>query len=304
MSSKILLTGGSGLLALNWALATRSTHHVTLGLHRRHVEMIGVTSTEIALTSQADCSRSLDRLKPDLVVHTAGMTNVEACEGDPAEAMKVNAHIPGYLASACRERGIALIHISTDHLSSGSGFMVREDIEPAPVNVYAKSKLAGELSVLEQHPGALVVRTNFFGWGPTYRPSFSDVILRSLRKNQRITLFSDVHYTPIAIPLLVSRAMRLQEAGGSGVFNLAGDERLSKYQFGRKLAGHFNLDTSLIREGSIDDIDSLVPRPKDMSVNCEKARVLLGIEPMTCDEQILVLREQETNGSISEIARL
>ncbi len=147
--------------------------------------------------------------RPDLVLHCAALTDVDRCEADPALADRVNAELPGLVAAACRRRRARLIHVSTDAVYDGPG-PHREDAIPAPVNVYAASKLRGEDRVREQLPGALVLRTTLHGWRPGPRTSFSEAILRTLAAPASgRTLFADVRFSPLVAGEIVDQAMRL-----------------------------------------------------------------------------------------------
>ena len=89
-NGRVLITGGSGLLALNWACAMRGTWDVVLGTHAHKVSLAGVASRPLDLENAGRLTRQFEELAPDIVVHTAGLTNVDRCEDDPALARHVN----------------------------------------------------------------------------------------------------------------------------------------------------------------------------------------------------------------------
>jgi len=196
------------------------------------------------------------------------------------------------------------VHISSDHLFSGAQSLVDELHPIAPVNVYAATKAEGESRVLDAHGGALIIRTNFYGWGPSYRRSFSDMVIDALRQGREVTLFTDVFFTPILIETMVEVVHDLVEMEVSGRFHVVGDERLSKYDFGRRIAEAFDFDQTLIKPGLIGDHDALVRRPYDMSLSNLKARELLGRTLGTVCEGIARLREQVRDGLASEMRHL
>jgi len=294
-NKSILIIGGSGLLALNWALTVRDKNETTLLFHRRKISMHGVKSDTLSLDSLDDCLFALDKHKPDIVINTAGLTSVEECEVQPDLAQEVNIDLPKNISIACCDREIKLVHISTDHFFSGNQALTSEEGVPAPINNYAKSKLQGEYQVQENCKDALIIRTNFFSWGLKYRESFSDSIINKLRNNESIDLFSDVFFTPILIEELSKKVHQLIDANHSGIFNIAGSERLSKYEFGIKVANCFNLNSNLINKISIDDKLNLIKRPKDMSLSNEKVCKLLECIIPNTDEQLNTLKGQEKN---------
>ncbi|MCE9619612.1 MAG: NAD(P)-dependent oxidoreductase [Planctomycetes bacterium] len=295
MAKKILITGGSGLLALNWAAAMRDRCAVTLGLHSRRVDMPGAACRSLDLESVDALAATLESIGPDLVVHAAGMTNVEQCEASPDQAHRANVVLAENVAAACSKLGIALAHISTDHLFAGDEAMIEESHPVAPLNVYGKTKAEAEQRVLRRHPSALVVRTNFYGWGPAHRRSFSDVIIDALRAAKPVRLFHDVHYTPILIETLALAVHDLIEGGASGIVHVVGDERVSKYHFGIRVAEAFDFDPRLIHPIAIADIPGLITRPKDMSLSNRLACRTIGRPLGNLQEHLCLLRQQSSH---------
>jgi len=301
-SRTILITGGSGLLAINWACVARSSGwKVILGTHRRQVALRGAIARPIELDDPEFLRHRLAEIAPDLVVHTVGLTSVDDCEKNPALARRVNAEFARNVAEAAAQENIRLVHISTDHLFAGTRSVCSESDQPEPLNEYARSKLLAEEWVQQAHPEALILRTNFFGWGHAYRHSFSDWILSDLRAGRSTTLFDDVYFTPILADSLAIAAHRLLEKSASGIFNLVGDERFSKYQFGILLAKAFGLPAELIRRGRISDLKMLAKRPPDMSLNNSKARRILGEGPGRLETFFSILRRQEMEGRREEL---
>ena len=302
--NRILITGGSGLLGLNWAAATRSEFEVHLGIHSRDVSFRGTVAIPLGIDTLDSALRSFDALQPDLVIHTAGLTSVEQCEANPNKALYQNVTLAGNVAQACERLGIKLIHISSDHLFDGLYSFADECAAPSPQNTYGKTKAEGELRVLDANSSTLVIRTNFFGWGTSYRSSFSDYILKSLRAGRPIKLFEDVFYTPILAESLAIAASQLIKNKYSGVVNLVGDTRISKFDFGVRLAEEFRLDKSLICPVKFSSRPDLVRRPSDMSLSNKYATSQLGNPPSTLDSDIKRLRQQEEQGLAEELTAL
>lgn len=304
MSGGILITGGSGLLGLNWAAAMRGRMPVTLGLHARAVLPGGVGSHAMALDTADTVGRGLDAVGPDVVVHAAGLASIEACEADPPRAEAVNVTLATHVAAACATRAIPLIHVSTDHLFRGDEALTAETQAVDPQNAYARTKADAERRVLDIHPAALVVRTNFYGWGPRYRRSFSDTIIDALRQGRALTLFTDVFFTPILAESLALAAHDLLGRQTRGIVHVVGDERLSKHEFGLRVARRFGLDEGLIGPGRLADRPLLVRRPLDMSLSNTLALGLLGRPLGDVDSHLARLQEQEHGGLAGELQTL
>jgi dTDP-4-dehydrorhamnose reductase len=304
MAASVFITGGSGLLALNWALAIRDRHAVVLGLHERQVSLPGVQAIPVDIESVDQLVRTFEDARIGMVVHAAGFTSVEKCEAEPELAKHINVDLAANVAKVCAKMGLPLVHVSTDHLFSGKVPLLAETNPAKPINVYGHTKAEAEHRVLEAHPEALVMRTNFYGWGPSYRRSFSDVIIASLRAGKELSLFTDVYYTPILAETAAIAVHELIESKVRGIVNVVGDERISKYEFGIKIANEFGLDIGLIKPGLLNDHAALVQRPHDMSLSNQKVCKLLGRKLGNMTEQLARLHQQEKSGLARVIQQL
>jgi dTDP-4-dehydrorhamnose reductase len=304
MQPKTLITGGSGLLALNWACALKDRQHIILGLHNRQVSLDGTSAVHINLHSLDDLIKQIEVIQPQSVIHAAGLTSIENCESNPILARELNIILAINMAKVCAMYKIPFVHISTDHLFSGIDALADEDFPISPVNIYGRTKAEAELRVLEENSDALVIRTNFYGWGTSYRQSLSDFIIRELRAEKQLELFDDVFYTPILAESLAQATNDLMSLSAKGVFNIVSSERLSKFDFGLRLAKEFGLDEGLIKATQISKLQSLVKRPLDMSLSNKKAVSFLGRDFGAINDHLARLRQQEENGLKIELEKL
>ena len=304
MGTKILITGGSGLLALNWALQDRNEFDVILALHQKEISLRGTQYIKIDSSSYELLSKKIDILKPDIIVHTAGLTSVESCETNPQLAHAVNVEFAGNVALICYRKGIQLVHISTDHLFSGDPLMADESLPTSAMNVYGKTKALAEKLVFQNCPKVLIIRTNFYCWGPSYRSSFSDIVINTLRQGKGLNLFDDVFYTPILAEKLILVVHKLIEIRECGIFNVVGDDRISKYHFGLAVAKQFGLNANLIKRSKMKERQELVQRPQDMSLSNNKVTLATGLKIGCIKEHLKILFEQERLGYLNEIKSL
>lgn len=296
----VLITGGTGLLGINWACAMREQYAICLGTHRRRAALRGVDTRALDFTSPGALERSIDGLSPVLIVHAVGMTDVDACERDPALALEVNARYASNVADIAARRQIRLVYISSDHLFSGAKPFCDESQAPEPMNAYARSKLEGEHEVAARCPDALILRTNFFGWGHAFRKSFSDWILEGLRAGRRLDMYTDSYFTPILVDDLARAVHSLVDAGATGIYHVAGDERLSKHEFALRLAAAFAVSAETVKPCLLRSSRHAAPRPEDLSLSNLKARKALGRPLGGVDEFLRELRVQEGAGRALE----
>ena len=294
--TKVLITGGSGLLATNLAFAKKSDWEICLLLRSKDVNIPGVTSTFGSIEDLNSTKQLISEIKPDIVIHTAGLTNVDRCETDTLQAYTSNVLAAENIAKASAELNIKMVHISTDHFSDSSKPYSTESEIDVPVNNYAKTKLDAEYLVRKHNKNALIIRTNFFGWGHEYRKSFSDRILLAAREEREIGLSDSIYFTPILVTDLVEKIQMLVSAKKSGIYNVVGGERLSKLDFGKRLLNVFSLNPDLVVKASYDNNPNNIPRPTDMSLSCKKLEQDLSINMSGVDDYFQILKRQEEEG--------
>ena len=273
---KILITGVSGLLGLNAAVALAPRHDVIGGFLDHPIDVPNVHASRIDLSDRGAVDGWIQGERPDIVLHAAGLTNVDGCETNPSLAERLNVEAAETVAAAAARANARLLHVSTDHLYDGTRSMYSESDPVSPVNVYARTKLDAESAVRAAHPAAFVIRTNFYGWGHPARQSFSDWILASLRRGDTLTMFHDVHFTPLLVNDLVDVMMTLAATAAPGIYNVAGGERLSKHAFGSAVAARFGFDPSRIKAVSSDTFAFKARRPHDMSLDTSKTARAIG----------------------------
>lgn len=286
---RVLVTGGTGRLAKNVLFALAATHDVILAGRGPAPPAPG--GAVLTLDDPSMIANGLDRLRPDVVIHTAAMTDVEACEIDPVSAHRVNVELAHHVATACRSTSVPLVHISTDHLFRAIRQDFAESDEPEPLNVYASTKAAAERAVLSEYPGAIVVRTNFFGLGVPGRPTMNEWILQSLRAGRPVMLFEDVHFSPVFAVNLAQDVDELVGRAASGIVNIASSDRISKYDFGRLLAQQFGHPDALVVPSRIADRHDLVARPREMALANHRFEALVGRPARSVREHIRDLAE-------------
>ena len=184
----------------------------------------------------------------------------------------INSIIAFNIGKICNELSIHYTFISSDHIFAGKKSFYKENDKPFPLNNYAKSKILAEKKIIKNSKNCLIIRTNFFGFGPKFRKSFLDKIFENFKNKNQITLFSDVFYTPIYLKQLIKILDILLTNNIKGVFNISGNKRLTKYQFGIKFANKFEFKKTLLRKLYLKDTLRKVVRPKDMSLSNKKIK--------------------------------
>lgn len=256
---------GGGLLGRDVAITSRDRFDTVLTYNANPLEMGGCRTYQMDITGNTDLIQSL---RPDYIVLTAAMTNVDLCETDREGAWKANALGPKGIAEAAQEVGAKLIHVSTDFVFDGEQGMYTEEDHVNPINYYGESKLAGERFVQEICPDSVIARTSvLYGWSPV-RLNFVTWAAAEMQKGNCINIVNDQYNSPTYSPNLADMILRIRDE--TGIFHACGSQRISRYDFAVEIAKAFGLDESLINSIPSDQLKQKAHRPKDSSLNVFK----------------------------------
>lgn len=205
------------------------------------------------------------KYNPEIIVHTAALTNVEYCESHENETMKINGESVKKLIEVFPKS--KFVFISSDAVYPLNTKMATEEEVPNPSTTYGRAKVLGE-SYVKATRNAVTIRTTIVGRNKS-KPGHSLVewIVDSLTKNQEITLFDDVWFSPISIWHLADVLTWVVEHETPKVLNVGGSERVTKYQFGCQLANALMLSLKLIKKGKLAELSSNPKRSNEMSLD-------------------------------------
>jgi len=210
------------------------------------------------------------KIKPNIVIHCAGITNMEECGKYPEIAYKQNVEVTENIARACFNK-TKLIYISTDQVYGEADDHSEVNINLLPINQYGKTKLQAEQKVKELCTDYIIIRTNIFGWNVKQeRISSAEWIYYSLRNSDQITLFTDYKFSPIYSGYFSEIIMELIHLSFKGIINVGSLKVCSKYEFGINIAKEFGFDTSLINKGSIKNHIFKAQRFNNLELNIKK----------------------------------
>ena len=212
---------------------------------------MGIDRATCDLTDAAGTARVVREIEPRCIIHTAAFTQVDWCESHPEETWRANVEASRTLAQIAWQIGARMIYISTDSVFDGARGCYSETDEPGPLNVYARSKLAGERAVLAELPDALIVRTVIYGWNLRPKRSLAEWILSELESGSEVQGFDDAVFSPILVNDLGRLLLELLERRASGVCHVARIEACTKFEFARAVAEMFGFDPAQVRPGVV-----------------------------------------------------
>lgn len=295
--SRILLTGANGLLGQKL---------VKLFKEDKNVQVIATGKGEdrnpegkheyyqLDITSQDQVNQVIDKVKPDVVINTAAMTNVDQCEIDPDSCWKLNVSAVDYLIKACEEHSAFLIHLSTDFIFDGENGPYKEDDIPNPQSKYAETKLISERLLEQSGLDYAIVRTMLV-YGIVPGLSRSNIILwvkKSLEDGKHIKVVNDQWRTPTLAEDLAKGCALVAQKRAKGVFHISGKDLLTPHEMAIATADYFKLDKSLMEEVDGSIFTQPAKRPARTGFVLDKARTILGYEPVSFEEGLKVLEKQ------------
>jgi dTDP-4-dehydrorhamnose reductase len=298
------VTGAAGMLGT--ALIDRlAEHHEVVATSRRPgLRREGVRWSVFDLRDDRALETFLLTERPDFVVHAAAIVDVDRCERDPVAAERLHVHSTEVIAQTLATWDAALIYISTDSVFDGhkDGPYVEAD-RPAPINTYARTKLAGEKVALALKRSA-VLRTNIFGWTGADRMSFAEWVIHGLLDRTPMRMFSDVQFTPIHVSHLsevVDQLLRSVDDGAVGLFHAGGETCLTKYEFAYLVANVFDLSTEHVSATRVADAGLAASRPTNMALSSQKLSRTLGRDLPAAVDGIELMQRQYDNGWVARI---
>ncbi len=290
---KLLVTGASGLLGSKLCeLATRKDHEV-YAVYLRHKPSHGTAIQCDA--SNANALRDVfAHTKPEAVVHAAALTDVDKCELEKELAWRINVKGTENIARLCKDHQAFLVYVSTDYVFDGEKGMYKETDRPAPINYYGTTKLKGEEAVKNSTDGCCIVRPSvIYGSTPaTGKINFALWLLNNLERREKVKIVTDQRISPTLNTSLANMILEVLERRLTGIFHLAGATRLDRHEFADLLAQTFNLDPTLMTPVSSKEISWVAKRPKDSSLDVDKAKHTLRHKPLKIHEALEKLKEE------------
>lgn len=300
---KILITGSNGLLGQKLVYKLKQKPGFTLVAtargENRLVDKAGYLYEPLDITNYENVKSIFTKHKPDVVINTAAMTNVDACETDREGALLMN-------ATSVENQVIVLeslqsetykphfIHLSTDFIFDGTHGPLTEEEKPNPLSYYAETKLLAEQIVQASKLKWAMARTVLV-YGIVDNMSRSNIVLwvkQNLEQGKTINVVDDQFRTPTLAEDLADGCILIAEKGAEGIYNISGKDFMSILELAQKVADYYKLDKKLINPSKSSDIKQPAKRPPRTGFIIDKAKKVLGYNPHSFEEGIKLMEEQ------------
>lgn len=294
---KVLVTGANGLLGQKLTQLLKKNTSIDLLATARDSLSIPLNRGaffSLDISDEQAVHSLVEKTKPHVIINTAAMTNVDACELNREACWKANVDSVQYLVNACAKHTVKLIHISTDFIFDGSHGPLDENALPGPVNFYGESKLAAE-KIIQASPIDWCILRTVLVYGISADMSRSNIVLwvkKSLEEGKTINVVNDQWRTPTLAEDLAMGCYLAVLKNAKGIFHVSGKDFLSPYDMALHVADFFQLDKTLIKATDSTTFKQPAARPLTTGFIIEKAKKKLGYEPHSFSEGLAILQSQ------------
>ena len=288
---KILVTGSAGLIGTQIVKDLLDNHKQVYSCYNKTKPELGII-THLDLTKKDDIVNTMNRIKPDVVIHLGAMTDVELCETETELAKKINTDATEILALESEKHNTFFVYMSTDYVFDGKVGMKKENDEPNPINFYGKSKLDGERVFKKITTPNVIVRTSTPFGLHSKKISFPIWVKKNLELEKEISVVVNQYTSPSYVPNISKMIIEIIERKITGIIHLAGATKISRYDFAVQISKIINVNKQFLKLTKMDQMDWKAQRPADSSLSVSKANKILKNKPEKIEDSLKLLFNQ------------
>ena len=298
----LLVLGASGLTGYKSMQLAKKRFEAYGTFNMRKLSSPDKSLLQLDVTKEDILKKTFSEIRPDIVLNTTALHNVDYCESHQGEAFNINAKVVGIIASLCNNLGSRLIHISTDFVFDGGKGNYSESDFPNPQSVYAKSKLEGEVQAKKAASYSILRPSVVYGWTPleiqgsissSGKPmNFALWALSKMSKSEELKVVNDQYTSPTLADVLAAIALRVAVKETNDLYHVSGTSCMSRYEFTRKIAASMGYSADIIQPIESKSIAQTAKRPMNSCLNCEKLQNELNYKLLNIDQSLAVMRYQ------------
>lgn len=296
---KILITGSNGLLGQKLVKQLMNDPEVDfLATSRganRMTESGEFNYQSLDITDKEAVLKVVSEYAPDVLIHTAAMTNVDACEIEPVKCRELNVTAVEHIVAACKQNNTHLVHLSTDFVFDGREGPYREEDRPNPLSYYGQSKLDAEQMVMESGLDKWSIVRTIIVYGIVEDMSRSNIVLwakGALEKGDPLNIVNDQFRMPTLAEDLADGCIRVAKQQATGIFHISGKDFMSIIELVERVANFFELPFDQVTAVESNFFKTVAARPPKTGFHLDKAREQLGYEPHSFEEGLALLQTQ------------
>jgi dTDP-4-dehydrorhamnose reductase len=261
---RILVTGGSGLVG--WEILMRAEDWVDCWFtyHSSEVQHSNASGRQLDIRNRDATRRLIERIDPNVIIHSAALTDVDACEINPDKAREINVDGVENVLAGASNTDSHIVFLSSSFVFDGSNHPHNLDDPHNPINVYGQTKADAEKLIKSADVGSAIVRTDQpYGWSePWQSPTMVEWTLEQLSKEGSVEIFDDWYNIPTYLPDLAAAIIEISKSKLTGVFHIVGQDYVNRYEWALRIADVFEYDTKQIDPVRSSDSNLPAVRPE------------------------------------------
>lgn len=244
---------------------------------------------KIDITNIDSVKNVINKIKPNIIIHTAGLIHPLTCEENKELAWEINVIGTKNILDCSREFKSKLVYISTDYVFDGKNNPYDELDQPNPLNYYGQTKFESEklISSLDDY---LIIRTAWINDVEKNSSSFIMQLINSLKNDKSFIVPYDQFGSPTIPSNLSEIIYELIQQNKKGIFHVTGTTYISRFDFALKIAESFSLDKTLIQKVSTNNLNQKISRPLEINLNLKKLKSSINTKILSLDEQLDYLK--------------
>ena len=307
MKEKLFVFGIGGLTGSKLSEVARDDFEIFGSYNFRNPKLSFVKSVNLDITNTNKIRQILEEIKPEVVINTTGINNVDYCEKHPEEAWKINVLAVKEICKITKKIGTKLVHLSSDSVFDGNKQLSYVETDSSnPINYYGKTKLESENIVLENTDNVVVRASVLYGYllrniselesSSKKSINFGQWLINKLVSNEKVRIITDEYSSPIIADDFAQSILHIIKHCGSGIFHSAPKLQITRYDFSMKIAKSLGLPFELIEPISNKGLGRDVNTGFNKCLNSEKLSKNLNYRFLTLDESLDLLKTQFREG--------
>ena len=303
MKKKLFVIGTGGLTGSKLVEIAKKDFEIFGSYNYRDPKSSIQKNIKLNISNSTKIKEILEEIKPDVVINTAGINNVDYCEKNPDLALKINIQAVKEICQITKKLGIKFVQLSSDSVFDGTKQLPYEEIdETESINYYGETKIKSEKIVLE-NPNNVVVRASvLYGYLPHNLAkiessskksiNFGQWLVNKLSINEKVRIITDEYSSPIIADDFARSILHIIKYEGNGIFHSAPELQITRYDFSIKIAKALGLSVELIVPVSNKELGRDVNTGSNKCLSSEKLSDNLNYKFLTLDESLDLLKIQ------------
>ncbi len=295
---RILITGAVSQLG-KYLIKKLAGNYILTGTYHKNLpdyklKKFGCQFQFLDITSSQQIFYTVNKIKPEIIIHLAAVSNIDICENSPQIAHKINIEGTQTLITQCQDIKPHIIFLSSNAVFDGFNPPYSENSRPHPLNIYGEAKLAGEKILFQSRfPVTIIRSTTMFGWPPeNCRDNDVSFYLTLLKQSKPIYLVNDRFFNPVYALHVAELIKECIKNNRIGIYHIGGNDTISRYTFVKKIIKVFKINKHpLLIPVSSDYFPSLAIRPLDATLDIKKIKAL-NIKPKPLIEELCILKAE------------